>query len=630
MIKNLRYSVTFPTNGIALSGDFSWQPGITAVVGDNGSGKTFGSIEMPRYLLFGKKALRGPARDYKTLTGNMTFAVKGEDYTVERTPKFERLTDAAGEVLAVGAEAVTQKITQILGFGLDVFDVVCCSVQKDTDRLTKLKPAERKALIDQVIGLTATETAEKACRTEATGLRREADALTDALYRPEEPVRPVSYQKSSELTAELTAEKALLDQRRKLEAIINGVGPAPEMVEAPVGDLQQLIDWEANRELLAVKVTHARSELAKIPPALFTAEEIDAAEILNKHMADMAARGDRPSISREAVEAAIEQWQHRALVAKMVDTEATCPKCDHVFRTGGEMPPAPAASLAECQAELRRHDNWPDDPEPPKAPKYIGRGDIANARLALARAGDIAELEATIAIELPENRSAELEAFRRQTAQHDAYLVAKDQHDARSEAAMNAAIDLEALPAGGDIADLERRHIEARIYETQAAAYDVAMTKYQELSATVAEKAKQAAAFKDGGEALVKARQTVKAHLAPSLSRVSSTLINEMSGGVFTHMIVDEDMNINVDGQDIATLSGAGSTVANLALRLALGQVLVNSVFPVFIADEADSDLSHSRAQFTADCLKNLKSRLSQIIIITHKEVTVADHVITR
>lgn len=178
--------------------------------------------------------------------------------------------------------------------------------------------------------------------------------------------------------------------------------------------------------------------------------------------------------------------------------------------------------------------------------------------------------------------------------------------------------------------DLDKAYVEARVYETQMHAFDRDSKAQAELNAVIAEKLRRAAEYKRGGEALVKARASVKAYLAPSLSRVSTALIQQMSGGVFSNMVVDEEMNVTVDGQDIATLSGAGSTVANLSLRLALGQVLVRNIFPVFISDEGDADLSTSRAQFTAECLSNLKDQLNQIIIITHKDVTTADHVITR
>src|SRR3546814_8726110 len=88
-----------------------------------------------------------------------------------------------------------------------------------------------------------------------------------------------------------------------------------------------------------------------------------------------------------------------------------------------------------------------------------------------------------------------------------------------------------------------------------------------------------------------------------SLSRVATSLIHQMTNGVLTSVEVDEDMNIMVDGQDIATLSGAGATVANLAIRIGLGRVLVSRIFPVFIGDEIDSDMDAARAEATAVAL---------------------------
>src|SRR3546814_16715407 len=82
MIKKLSYSVTFPTNGISLSGDLTLQPGSTAFIGPNGSGKTFASIEVIRYLLFGKRALRGPAADYKTFIAAGVFQITSEESRV--------------------------------------------------------------------------------------------------------------------------------------------------------------------------------------------------------------------------------------------------------------------------------------------------------------------------------------------------------------------------------------------------------------------------------------------------------------------------------------------------------------------------------------------------------------------
>src|SRR3546814_11647423 len=83
--------------------------------------------------------------------------IAGKDYRVERTPRKETLWGPDGDVLAVNTEAVNQKLLEILGFGLDVFDVVCAARQKASERLSQMKASERKRLIDRLLGLTARE-----------------------------------------------------------------------------------------------------------------------------------------------------------------------------------------------------------------------------------------------------------------------------------------------------------------------------------------------------------------------------------------------------------------------------------------------------------------------------------------
>src|SRR3546814_3387013 len=92
--------------------------------------------------------------------------IAGKDSRVERTPRNETLWGPDGDVLAVNTEAVNQKLLEILGFGLDVFDVVCAARQKDSERLSQMKASERKRLSDRILGLTAQEKAEKDCKDE--------------------------------------------------------------------------------------------------------------------------------------------------------------------------------------------------------------------------------------------------------------------------------------------------------------------------------------------------------------------------------------------------------------------------------------------------------------------------------
>ena len=77
----------------------------------------------------------------------------------------------------------------------------------------------------------------------------------------------------------------------------------------------------------------------------------------------------------------------------------------------------------------------------------------------------------------------------------------------------------------------------------------------------------------------------------------------------------------------IEALSISGRALGHLSLRMALGQVLTNSVFPVMLLDEICSSMRNNRAQLVLDNLiAMLNQSVKQIIIITHHSLEHIDH----
>jgi predicted ATPase len=70
MLTKLSYSVTFPTTGRTLAGEFEFKPGFGLITGANEQGKSL-IIEVVRWCLFGSSALRGKAEDYRTLKATL-------------------------------------------------------------------------------------------------------------------------------------------------------------------------------------------------------------------------------------------------------------------------------------------------------------------------------------------------------------------------------------------------------------------------------------------------------------------------------------------------------------------------------------------------------------------------------
>lgn len=634
MFKKLTYSVVFPTNGISFSGTHTFQPGITAVTGENGTGKSFTTIELMRFALYGKKALRGPAPDYKQLDIDALVAIRGEDYQIIRNRKTEKLIKVAtDEVLAVNTEAVNAKLRELMGFPLEVFDVANAAVQKKVEAFSQLAPTARRKMVDDLVGLTQQESVEKACRDEAKGFRREAEAIAKALRPVVQPVVPQGYRPSAEIEAEIANERELVRRRNALQRVIDSVGPVPATVE-PVDEtaVEALEAHEQNRMEMQARFVQLGNAIAAIPDAAYTAEQLDAAEQLIAYNEALARRPAEPPIDRVVIEQQLNFWDEWLAAQSAMRVETECPKCGHHFNTGGDPLPAPSEyNPTALRGFLAVWDRL-DEPLPskPDAEWQLSAREIATYRVALARSEEkakmIAELDALV---LPEDKSAQLKSLRDDLAAYRAYEKARFAYEQRSNAAREAEEALKALAQPRtDMVELEALFVAARVYESELAGYEQAKAEFDRMTQEVAKGSELADKYKAGADALAAARATLKAHLAPSFSHIASSLISQMTAGKLNHILIDEEMNISVDGQDLTTLSGAGETVANLALRIALGQVLVSKVFPVFIGDEIDSDMDPSRAQATADCFDRLRDRMQQIILITHKPVEYADHVI--
>jgi len=449
-------------------------------------------------------------------------------------------------------------------------------------------------------------------------------------------VKPEGYRPSEELREEFNSTTLLVETRAELQRIIDAVGDAPvepdEELTVSVEDLQ---NHESTRIAQDAARAAVERQLARMPTPKYTAEQLDAAEALAAYDADVKRRGPRPDYKeRELVDWA-KVWEQKAFENHEA---ATCPKCEHTFlldKTDVDLCairalPTPPIPLKEIEAQLRRHDAWVNEPVEPKGAR-LAPEEISTGRMALALAADKPKLEADLAALAPmEDRSAELAAARRLDREWDIYAVESERHMTRVAAAADAKRELDQLPEPKvSPSELQAAYTAARIYEERLTDYAIAKERFDELSAEIAEKQQRADAFTAGAKGLVEARRTLKAFLAPSLSRVATHLIRQMTANAkrpLSEIIVDEDMNITADGQEVSTFNGAHATMINLALRLALGQVLVARVFPVFIGDEIDSDADAANSQAIADALGSVKEQLKQIILISHKRLEGVDH----
>ncbi|RUU74635.1 AAA family ATPase [Mesorhizobium sp. M7A.F.Ca.MR.362.00.0.0] len=648
MLNRLTYSVTFPSTGRTLSGDFSFQKGFGAITGPNEAGKSV-ILEMIRYCLFGTSALRGKAEDYKNLKAALTFTAKGEAWTVDRTITSAKLF-RGGNPTATGQKGVNSKVVEILGFGLEVFDTACVANQGDIEKLGSMRPAERKAMVDSVIGLSVIDELAKWCGQEANSLASLIDGMEVGLVKPTKLEQPEGYINSTELAELRDAQRVLSDELNQIKGRLAQPRLA-QPVEPVKTSCRSALDLEEELEL-ARAYEAAQAELKRLPapPPEFSEEGIDDWELREK-----IRRGYPTTMTAEQIAKAdadvelLRQFERLDHLTKqhqdLLDVGThTCPECDHewpmeksriekityektvltVALKDVQRPSKPdMVNVDVARRQLQAFDKVRDDWERVKdtvAPVHT-RQQVAEFKAALQAQGRRAELEA---VEPASATSKELNALWRDRLAYEHELSSyHDRRKAWQEMEVNRVIDeeraAELASVPSDLRLLEANYDAAKIYEDRLATYKRDSKAYGDRQKEIKAQRETEQGYRKGREALTILRRLVKQHLIPSLNKVASHYISKMTGGQRNVIEVDEDFEIAVDGQPINTLSGSGKAVANLSLRLGLGQVLTNNVFSVFLGDEIDASMDADRAHNTALTLEYLASRISQILLVSHK-----------
>lgn len=668
MFNSVDYRVEFST-GRVIKQKLALTTGLTAIFGRNGSGKSV-SLDMIRFALFGAAALRGTNADYKRVDCTLVFHAKGVKYKINRTLKnavFEICHPGHDEVIATGTTPINMKVVEILGFGLAVFDVSCAANQDDLNALSKMKPTERKRLIDSVIGIGALETVADWTGKEAALRNKEAEGLRSALTQPVEPTKPQDYKPSAELRLEVLELQGQFSEAERLRGWLQIAKAVPQMpycdVEEIADDLQQKATEQA---AIRRSVRKLREELNSLPQDAMTDEELGVMQIaVDAFTAYEAAQAWlRVNPKPEHCETKLKFWTDawgvldnnttRAEIEKRIEAAKkgtlTCTECGHENHLHQslidqletqlaalpphveiETPPLNGGQINRLQAQWKAFARIADEHARRSTIPAVSRPSMTGTELAAARrqrqAMDRrpAVLEALLEAEaglstvdydarLARRRAfdASLANYNREKADYDAWVVerAEKQHKLLEFEGVAQRLELE-----------QTRLAQARAYEqlssayaTQKATYDAHIARAEALEAAAKE-------FKSSKAALTNLRAEVKQYLLPSLAVASSRLLADMTGNQLTGIAIDDDFNIKVNGQNIDTLSGSERAVANLSLRLGLGQVLTNGTLSVFLADEIDASMDDVRVEQTSNTLRAATKRIAQMIIVSHKEI---------
>jgi DNA repair protein SbcC/Rad50 len=129
-------------------------------------------------------------------------------------------------------------------------------------------------------------------------------------------------------------------------------------------------------------------------------------------------------------------------------------------------------------------------------------------------------------------------------------------------------------------------------------------------------------------------RGDLNAELRPQLAESASGFLTGMTAGRYTDLELDEDYNVRVmvEDEERTVISGGEEDMVNLALRLAISQMISDRAgqpLSLLVLDEIFGSLDEERRVSVVDLLRGLADRFPQIILISHIEsITALDRII--
>ncbi|MEN6356725.1 MAG: AAA family ATPase [Armatimonadota bacterium] len=126
-------------------------------------------------------------------------------------------------------------------------------------------------------------------------------------------------------------------------------------------------------------------------------------------------------------------------------------------------------------------------------------------------------------------------------------------------------------------------------------------------------------------QAMDKLRAELNDRIRPELEAIASELLAMMTDGRYDTLEINDSYQATIrdDGELKPVISGGEDDIVNLALRLAISQMIADRAgqsFSLLVLDEVFGSLDDNRRDNVISLLQNLKNRFEQIILITHVE----------
>lgn len=631
---------------------FAFTEGETAIVGPNGCGKSL-LAEYMAFLLFGSVALRGKVSDYKDLKVEGVVKIKNQKYIITRSTKECLIKNSSEEIICTGTKMCNLKIISLLGYDYGVYKMCNYAEQLDILGLGKMKPAERKAALDKTLGIGVVDKLVKYCTENGLKYKHEAEGVKIALQEPgESPSRPSNYQESADIAIEYQEQQKRIEEYEHFKETRPPIEPKepifPEGLEGldsatMLDHLKEKTRMEADLKSFKEVNQPVFSE-QELQDMLMTWNKYDDYQVY-KDKTEFLKLDKDPVLNIESVQAYLKllnEWDTYRLNLRSYELgKVKCPDCGKEFNPYNEAPKKPEFSttwsredlLAEME-RIQKKEKLSTIPVVEETPKpEVSKIDIIKMQQEWVKWKDAQKYIPKLEYELGgmtyvsqeninrlQKYETELEVYK-----HIKYLYETENKIYSKQVEKFKYFNLEKERA--ILVNLGVDYNSCLQYEKDLQSYEIKLAEYNRLMKKITELTLQEDQYRKSAENLKEMKKKIKGYVLPSLQKVASLLLSEMSDGLFTDVKIDADFNILVEGREVCLFSGSEQAMINLALRLGLGQVLTHKAFSVFIGDEIDASMRDERAQLTADCLRKVSKYINQVILISHRDIEADNYI---
>ena len=564
---------------------FDFEEGFIVIKGANGAGKSL-LAEAIGFALFGQSALRGKKDEYDAnLEVTLEVEIKNAIYTIKRT-----MNDCSiNGVDCVGTTACNKFLARLLGYSQDLYNFANFSKQNDLTKFTDVAPAERKRLVDELVGAENVNKEIKKVRSQINT----ADALKSSLdvQEPEKPKAPFEDCAKEEADCRKKLYELSKFSDRNFDAELDKEY-TEDLDKEQVSVFKQIGSLES--ELNRLSAEERNLTLGQVPDIDFDVEE----EKIKTYVPYPSV--PYPEFTEEELSIELEKITVHEFWEK--GDFHTCPKCGETFKDSGEEPEVSKLTRQQIQEQKQRIKAWAGlNKDLPKMDKPIYTlSDITRFRK----------------IKQDSSRKEEITKEKETIVKVLGELL--DKKERLSKIIEN---HTKKEVSTYDEAELRSRLNLCTEYEADKIKYETLYERYKKNKELEKGFEEEIDTKTNLLKALVSFKEKIKTYVIPSLERVASSLIYEMSNGELSCFKISDDFDITLDGKRTILLSGSEKALANIALRIALGRVLTKGVLNIFIADEIDAAMSIERSELVYESLRKLKGKLKQVVVITHKDI---------